>query len=81
MPNSEIENCASDSGKTGEHAIFMILFSPRPLRSAKRVVLACAMMFPPIGLSAFAPANGPPSGLATTWLETMTATPNQPTPL
>ena len=69
-------NCASASGKIGEHAIFITLFSPRPFLNANLVVLACAMMFPPIGFNAFAPANGPPSGLATTWLVTITATPN-----
>jgi hypothetical protein len=67
MPTSEMENCASDSGNTGEHAILAMRFSPRPLRSASRVVDACAMMFPPMGFNALAPANiALPSGFATT---------------
>ena len=71
-----MENCASLSGSTGEHAIFAMRFSPLPLRSARRVVEACAMMFPPMGFNALAPANmALPSGFATTWLVTTTATP------
>ena len=38
MPSSEMENCASDSGSTGEQAILAMRFSPLPLRSAMRVV-------------------------------------------
>ena len=76
MPPSAIAYCASLSGKVGEHAIFAILFPPLPFLNANLVVLACAMMLPPIGFCAFAPANIPPSGFATTWLETTTPVPN-----
>ena len=55
------------------------LFQPqstiRAISRVYRVVLACAMMFPPIGFSGSL-ANTPVSGFATTWFVTTTATPN-----
>ena len=55
------------------------LFQPqstiRAIPRVYRVVLACAMMFPPIGFSGSL-ANTPVSGFATTWFVTTTATPN-----
>jgi hypothetical protein len=43
-------NCASASGKVGLSNTVQIRFSPRPLRKRRRVVEACAIMLPPIGL-------------------------------
>ena len=65
-PPGPMENCASLSGSEGDAMILTFLFSPRPLLSERRVVVACAMMLPPMGLR-LGPANmDPPSRLAAT---------------
>jgi hypothetical protein len=46
--------------------LFIARFSPRPLRSTRRVWLACVIMLAPMGLRGSF-AKGPPSGFATTW--------------
>ena len=48
IPESLMQNSASLSGSIGESTILQIRFSPRPLRNCSRVVLACAIMCPPI---------------------------------
>mmetsp|Transcript_25502 Transcript_25502/g.71484 ORF Transcript_25502/g.71484 Transcript_25502/m.71484 type:complete len:205 (+) Transcript_25502:81-695(+) len=70
-------NCASLSGRQGELMIFTTRFSPRPFLNHSRVVVACAMMLPPMGFTP-GPANMlAPSRLAcTTWFVTTMATPN-----
>eukprot|EP00955_Chlamydomonas_euryale_P092813 364743-Chlamydomonas_euryale.AAC.12 len=59
-------NVASRSGKDGEAMILTTRFSPRPFFSHRRVVVACAMILPPMGLTD-GPANMlPPSRFAAT---------------
>lgn len=50
MPSAPILKFASRSGSEGDATILQTLFSPRPFLSHKRVVDACAMILPPIGL-------------------------------
>ena len=73
MPPTWMQKLASDSGRLGESTILQIRVSPRPFFSISRVVLACAMMFPPIG--AVCGPKDIASGFATTWLVMTHATP------
>lgn len=50
-PSAPMLNVASASGWLGEAMILATRVSPRPLRSCRRVVVACAMMLPPTALS------------------------------
>lgn len=81
MPSTLMENDASFSAKQGDPTIFATRVSPRPFLTWIRVVVACAIMLPPIGLME-GPANmEPPSRFAaTTWLVMTTATPNSSAP-
>jgi hypothetical protein len=76
-PSTEMENVASFSAKHGDPTILATRVSPRPFFTWMRVVVACAMIFPPMGFT-LGPANiEPPSRLAaTTWFVMTTATPN-----
>lgn len=65
-PIASMANEASASGREGEATIFAILVSPRPFLTQILVVVACAMMLPPIGFID-GPANiEPPSKFAAT---------------
>ncbi len=60
--------CHSPSTSVSRLLTFMLRLSPRPFFRYSRVVVACAMMLPPMGFTE-GPANMlPPSRLAaTTW--------------
>ena len=77
IPSDPMEKSASDSGRHGESYILQMRVSPLPLRKYRRVVDACAMMFPPMGFlgSALNMAQAP-STWATTWFVMTTAIPN-----
>ena len=84
-PCSLIPKEASPSGRQGESTTLQIRVVPRPFFSRNLhfnppffpylVVLAWAIIFPPIGFSGSF-AKTPESGFATTWFVTTTATPN-----
>ena len=66
MPSGPMQKLPSLSGSDGDPTILQTRFSPLPFFSHKRVVVACAMMLPPIGLME-GPANMlPPSRFAAT---------------
>lgn len=66
IPSGPMLKFASRSGREGEPTTLHTRFSPLPFLSQSRVVVACAMMLPPIGLIE-GPANMlPPSKLAAT---------------
>lgn len=50
-PSGPMLKVASASGCEGEAMILATRVSPRPLRSCRRVVVACAMILPPTALS------------------------------
>ena len=70
-PALSMPNVASASGSEGDAMIFAMRVSPRPFFTHMRVVVACAMILPPMGLIV-GPANmEPPSRFAaTTYIHT-----------
>ena len=66
-PSAAMANMASASGMEGEAMILALRVSPLPFFSSTRVVVACAMMLPPMAFICGPKAMGPASGVATTW--------------
>lgn len=75
IPFAPTANCASASANVGLSKTVQMRFSPLPFLSLNLVVLAWAMMLPPMALVESLAKLIPP-GSAVTWLVMKTATPN-----
>lgn len=65
-PSGPTLKLASRSPSDGEAMIFIVRFSPRPFFRNSLVVVACAMMLPPMGLTDGPENMAAPSRLAAT---------------